>query len=136
MKKEKACMPLFNCYFSFWDLFKGFSLISRPFWTVGKFLPSWSEAEQVINPDKKIFLLINLVPKIPCFYIWTKFRLKNPVTTVHLVHFFIHVFEGEISCKLKNSHLGKPPLKLKKAFLICLHLSTLVHIVLHSPTFV
>ena len=59
---------------------------------------------------------MNLVPRVPSFYIRTKFRLKNCVTTVHLAHFFIRVFEGEIYGKLKNIHLGRPPLILKKYY--------------------
>ena len=82
----------------------------------GKFLPSWSEAKKLAGSDKKIILRINLVPSVPSFYTDTKFRLKNRVTTVHLLHcktnFFIHIyaFEGETYCKFKNTQLGKPPL--------------------------
>ena len=54
---------------------------------------------------------------------------------MHLAYFFIHVFEGEIYRKLKNVHLGKPPLMLKKKFfLICLYSSTLVKIRLDSSS--
>ena len=63
---------------------RGFILFSGPFCTVGKFLPSRSKAEQLPGSDQKIFLLINLVPRIPSFYIGPKFTLKNCVTTVHL----------------------------------------------------
>ena len=128
-------MPFSNCPFPISNY--RFFLFSGPFWTVRKFLPSWSETQQLADSNKKnFFLLINLIPIIPSFYIRIKFRLKNCETTVHLAHFFIHVFEGEICGKLKNIHLGKPPLILKKFFLICLHSSTLVYIRLHSPTFV
>ena len=86
---------------------------------------------------KKLFLLINLVPRLPSFYTRTKFRLKNCVFTVHLlqrkINFFNHVwFEGEIYCKLKNIHLGKPPLISKHFF----NSFTLLYIRLHSSTFV
>ena len=49
---------------------------------------------------------------------------------MHLAHFFIHVFQGEIYGKLKNIHLGKPPLILKKRF------SWFVYIRLDSSTFI
>ena len=85
---------------------------------------------------KKIFFLINLFPRVPSFYIRTKFRLKNCVTTVHLLqcktNFFTHLcFEGEIYCKLKNIHLGKLPLISKKRFFDSF---TLVHIRLDSSS--
>ena len=57
---------------------------------------------------------------------------------MHLAHFFIHVFEGEIYGKLKNIHFGEPPLILKKSFYwfvyIRLHSSTLVYIRLDSSS--
>ena len=55
---------------------------------------------------------------------------------MRLAHFFIHIFKGEIYGKLKNIHLGKSRLILKKAFLICLHSSTLIYIRLHLSTFI
>ena len=72
---------------------------------------------------------MNLVPSVPSFCTRTKFRLKNRVTTVHLLqfktNFFIHIyaFEGEIYCKLKNIHLKEhqinehqPPLYKQRFF--------------------
>ena len=78
-------------------------------------------------------MLINLVPRVPSFYKQTRFRLKNSVTTVDLAHFFIYVFEGEIYGKLRNIHLGNPPLILKRNFF---YLFTFVYTRLHSSTFV
>ena len=81
-------------------------------------------------------LLRNVVPRIPSFYIRIKSRLKNLVTTVHLLqcktNFFICLcFWGRHLCKLKNIDHGKPPLTSKKNFFwfvyTCLHLSRLVY---------
>ena len=81
MKKVKACMPFyFETYLN-----NGFVLFFRPFWAVRKFLRSWSETEQLTGSDKKCFWLINLVLRVPSFYIGTIFALKNRVTTVHLL---------------------------------------------------
>ena len=97
-------------------------------------------------------MFVNPVPRVPSFYIRTKFRLKNLVNTVHLlqckeISSFICAFEGEIYGKLKNINLGKPPLKSRKRFfdsftLVYIRLdlssdsSTLVYIRLNSPTLV
>ena len=99
-------------------------------------------------------MLRNVVPGIPSFYIRIKSRLKNLVTTVHLLqcktNFFIRLcFWGRHLCKLKNILLlqcvyynvkqissfvyvfGKPPLISKKNFFwfvyTRLHLSRLVY---------
>ena len=57
---------------------------------------------------------------------------------MHLEHFFVYVFEGEIYGKLKNIHLRKPTLILKKSFFwfvyIRLHSSTFVYICLNSSS--
>ena len=63
---------------------KRFFLFSKTFWTVRKLLPNRSEAEKLACSDKKV-LLSNLVPSLASFYIRTKSRLKNRVTTVHLL---------------------------------------------------
>ena len=70
------------------------SRFSRPFWTAGKFLQSWSDT--IISWFRqKFFLLSNLIPRVPSFYVQTKFRLKNWITIVHLLqcktNFFIHL---------------------------------------------
>ena len=108
---------------------KRFFLFCGPFWTDGKFFLGRSEAEQLAGSDKKFFWLTDLFPKVPSFYIWTKFRLK--VMQRQCIYYyvkqsysFIYAFEGEIYGKLMNIHLGKPPLISKKSFLVCSHLST------------
>ena len=122
---------------------KRFFLFCGPFWTDGKFFLGRSEAEQLAGSDKKFFWLTDLFPKVPSFYIWTKFRLK--VMQRQCIYYyvkqsysFIYAFEGEIYGKLMNIHLGKPPLISKKSFLVCSHLSTsftLVYIRLDQLTF-
>ena len=140
MKKEKkARMPFSNCSFSFWDLInlKKVFPLSRTIlnsWQISS-KSAWNKAVSWFRQDI-FFLHINLAPRLPSFYIRTKFRLKNSVTTMRLAHFFIHIFKGEIYGKLKNIHLGKSRLILKKAFLICLHSSTLIYIRLHLSTFI
>ena len=96
-KKRKSSYALLELPFFILrpiQLNKGFSLFSGPFWTVGKFLPSRSEAEQLAASDKKN-VLINFVPMVHSFYIRTKFTLKYRVTTVHPLqcktNFFIHL---------------------------------------------
>ena len=122
MKKQKAYMPFSNCHFPFFQ---------DHFGQFGYFFQVGLKQKNQLVQTKKIFLLINLVPRVPSFYIRTKFRLKNRVTTVHLVQLkqissLIYAFDKEIYCKLKNIHLGKPPLIYKKVFLIRLHSSTFV----------
>ena len=51
MKKEKACMS----FYTETNLIKGFTLVSRPFWTGTKFFQSRSEAEQLAGSDKRKF---------------------------------------------------------------------------------
>ena len=90
-----------------------------------------------------------LVPRVSSFYIRMKSRFKNRVTTVHLLQckinsFLCLSFRGRNLSKLKNIHLGKPPLiskKKKKRFVYThLHSSTLIQTRLvtrlHSSTFV
>ena len=92
--KKLVCLLPFFILRPIW-LNKVFSFFSRPFWTIGKFLPSRSEAEKLAGSGKSFLLLIILVPKVPSFYIRTKFRLKYHVTTLHLfqckTNFFIHL---------------------------------------------
>ena len=133
MKNQKARIPFLVAFFHFETnlIKKRFFLFSGPFWKDGKFFLSRSEAGQLAGSDKRFFWLTNLFPRVPSFYIWTKFRLKNHVTTVLCIYYyvkqsysFIYAFEGEIYGKLMNIHLGKPPLISKKSFLVCSHLST------------
>ena len=79
-------MPFSNYPFSFWGYFNQvndllFFQAIFDSWTV------WNQvkAEKLAGSDKKKFLLIDLVPRVPSFYIWKKFRLKNRITTVHLL---------------------------------------------------
>ena len=82
-------------------------------------------------------MLINLVPRVPYFYIRTKFRLKkscNYGASITMLNKFFHspmLFKQEIYCKLKNIHLKKPPLISKKSFF---DLFTLVYIRLDSSS--
>ena len=77
-----------------------FFFCSGPFWTVGNFFPSRSEAEKLACSDKKKNLCSNLVPKVSSFYIRTKSILRNRVTAVHYnvkqISSFAYAFEGEI----------------------------------------
>ena len=41
--------------------------------------------KSLLVQKKKFFLLVNLVLRVPSFYIRTKFRLKNRLTIVHLL---------------------------------------------------
>ena len=83
---------------------------------------------------QKIFLPINLVPRVPFFYIRTKFRLKNRVTTVHLLQcktiFFVHLcFWGRNLRQIKEHPSWETSINIKKKFfLILLHLSTFIYI--------
>ena len=81
-------------------------------------------------------MLSNLLPRVPPFYIEAKSRLKNCITTVHLLqfktNFFIHLcFWQRNLCKLKNIHLGKPPL-----ISIYIYIYIYMYICLLSPTFI
>ena len=118
-----------------------FFLFSGPFRTVGKFLPSCSEAEKVACSDKKK-LLSNLVARVPSFYMRTKSRLKNRVTTVHLLQCKTNVFIClcflHSSTQFKEHSFWEASINIKKNFFwfvyTCLHLFTLVYICLDSPT--
>ena len=101
-----------------------------------EFLPSWSEAEETSLFRQNKNLLSNLVPRVPSFYIRTKSRLKNRVTTVLLLqcktkYFICLSFWGRNLHKLKNIHLGKPPVITKENFFwfvyTGLHSSTLLY---------
>ena len=125
-------MPFSNCSFSFWDQFgqKGFPF-SQIILDNGKFLPSRSEAEKLAGLDKRKFSLVNLVPSVTSFYIRTKFRLTNRVTTVHLLqcktNFFIHPhFWGRNLLQIQEHPSWEASISIETGFLICLH----------SPTFV
>ena len=79
-----------------------------------------------------------LVPRVSSFYIRMKSRFKNRVTTVHLLQckinsFLCLSFRGRNLSKLKNIHLGKPPLiSKKKKKKIRLHSSTFIYTHLDS----
>ena len=83
-----------------------------------------------------------LVPRVSSFYIRMKSRFKNRVTTVHLLQckinsFLCLSFRGRNLSKLKNIHLGKPPLiSKKKKKKIPLHSSTFIYTHLHSSRLV
>ena len=138
-KSKKLVCPFLIALFLFeTNLIKQrFFLFSAPSWTVGKFLPTRSEAEKLASLDKKN-LLSNLVLRVPSFYIRTKSRLKNRVNTVHLLkcktNLFIQLcFWGRNLRELKNTHLGKP-LLISNFFFF--DLLTLVYIRLQSSRFV
>ena len=99
---------------------------------MGNFFQVGLKEKKLACSDKKNILLTNFVLRIPSFYIRTKARWKNRVTTVHLLQCKTNIirlsFWGRNLRKLKNIHLGKPPLISKKIFLIRLHSSTLVYI--------
>ena len=85
-KKQQARMLFSNFYFETNFVKWRFFLFYRPFWTVGKFPLSQSEAAKLAGSDKeKHFCLSNSFQGFhskSSFYILTKFRLKNCVTTV------------------------------------------------------
>ena len=120
---NKRCSPPFSCCpvsrQGPWNTDRKKKFREIPFNSVWSRI-SWSE-EQLAGSDRFFFSLINLVPRVPSFYVWPKFRLKNRVTTVHLlqckkISSLIYAFEGEIYGRLKNIHLRKPPLIPKKSF--------------------
>ena len=55
----------------------------RIFWTVGEFVPSRNQEISLIKIEK--FPFIELVSRVPSFYIRSKFRLKNHVAILHLL---------------------------------------------------
>ena len=88
--------------------------------------------------QKFCFLLINFVSRVPSFYIQTKVRLKNRLTTVHLlqckINFFIYVcFWGRNLLQNKEHPSWETSINTKKIFFDS---SALVYICLYSPTFV
>ena len=95
---------------------------------------------------KNIFFRLSTLFQVYLAFIYIKkFRLKNRVTTVHLLqyklYFFIHLrFWGRILLQIKEHPSWKASINIKKCFLICLHSSTLVytHLVtrLHLSTFI
>ena len=110
-------MPFSNRPFSYWDKFNWIKVFPL-FRTI---LDSWKiSSKSVWSREISLFthkqnLLRYFVPRVPSFYIWTKSRCKNPVTTVYLLqcktNFFIHLcLWGRNLSKLKNIYLGKPHL--------------------------
>ena len=86
--------------------------------------------------QKKTSSLINLVPSVPSFHICTKFRLKSPVTTVHLLQcktkFFIHLrFWGRNLLRIKEHLSWETCINIKKRFFDSF---TLVYFYLHSSS--
>ena len=80
MKNHKTRMHFSNSPFSFWDQFNWIKVFPL-FRTI---LDGWEISSNYPVQTKKS-LLSNLVPRVPFFHIWTKSRLENRVTTVHLL---------------------------------------------------
>ena len=131
-------MPFSNCTFLFWEQF--YWIIFFPFFRT--VLYSWKDSSK---PDwsrktdwfKQFFLLINLASRVHSFYIQTKFRLRNRVTTEHLlqckINIFIHLFYGKNLRQIKENLPREVSINIKKSFFdsftvvyIHLNLSTLV----------
>ena len=81
-------------------------------------------------------MLSNLIPRVPCFYIRTKSRLKNRVTTVPLLQyktdFFIRQCFLHSSTQIKGHPFWEASINMNSFFLIRLHLSTFVYTRLNS----
>ena len=143
--EAKSLYPLFQLLFFILRpirLNKGFSFF--PDWTVGNFLQVGLNQKNQLVQAKKISL-INLVPSVPSFYVRTKFRLENCVTTVHLLqrktNFFIHLrFCGRNLLQIKEYPSWEASIHIKKSFLIRLHQSRFAYTCLvtrlHPSTFV
>ena len=131
-------MPFSNCTFLFWEQFYWINFF--PFFRT--VLYSWKDSSK---PDwsrktdwfKQFFLLINLASRVHSFYIQTKFRLRNRVTTEHLlqckINIFIHLFYGKNLRQIKENLPREVSINIKKSFFdsftvvyIHLNLSTLV----------
>ena len=103
-----------------------------------QFLPSQSEAENLPDSEKKNFFCLSTSLLINFFYMWTKFRLKSRVTTVHLLqcktNFLIYLcFWGRNLQQIKEHPSWEGSINIKKKFFDSF---TLVYICLHSSTFV
>ena len=116
-------MPFSNHTFSFWNQIDNIKVFPL-FWTI---LDSWKISSTSVWSRKislfkqNNFLLSNLLSRVPSFYIRTKSRLKNCVTIMHLLQYKTNLFIrlcswGRNLRKLKNIHLGKPPLISKNFF--------------------
>ena len=98
------------------------------------------QKKKPVQTKKK--LLSNLVARVPSFYMRTKSRLKNRVTTVHLLQCKTNVFIClcflHSSTQFKEHSFWEASINIKKNFFwfvyTCLHLFTLVYICLDSPT--
>ena len=132
--KTKNSYALFEWPFSFWDQFnwmKVFPLFRTIFGQLVNFFPITLFRQK----KKKNSLLSNLVPRVPSFYIRAKSKLKNRVTTVHLLQcktdLIIRLcFCGRNRSKLKYIHLRKSPLMSEKFVWFvytCLHSSWVVY---------
>ena len=98
------------------------------------FFPSRSEAEKFAGSKKNFFFAYQPCSKGTFFLYTDKIQIKKLLdysasirtSNVKQISSFIYAFDGEIYSKLKNIHIGKPPLVYKKVFLIRLHSSTFV----------
>ena len=137
-------MHFSNSPFSFWDQFNWIKVFP-----LFRTILDGSEISSNYPAQIKKTLLSNFVPRVPSFYIWTKSRLENHVTTVHLLqcktNFIIRLcivtrntcFWERNLRKLKNIHLRKSLLISKKFFwyvYTSLDLFTLVYIRLDSSS--
>ena len=82
MKKQKTRMSFSSYHFSFWDQYKAFfPFFPDRFGQLGNFFQVGLKQKNL----QKNYLLINLVPSVAFFYIRTKCKLKNRVTTLHIL---------------------------------------------------
>ena len=131
MKKQKVRTRFSNCTFSFWDQFNWIKVF--PFFQTT--LDSSEISSKSVWRRKFSWFRQNLIPRVASFYIRTKFRLKNSVTTVHLLQcktiFLIHLcFRGRNLLQIKEHPSWEPSVNIKKMFFwfvyTCLHSSRLV----------
>ena len=101
-------------------------------------ISSKSVCSRKISLFRQKNLLSNLIPRVPSFYIRIKSRVKNRVTTVHLLqcktNFFIRLFFLHSSTQVKEHPFWEASVNIKKK--IFFDSLTLVYICLHSSTFV
>ena len=154
-KNEKAKSSYALLYLSLFilrpiQLNKSFSFFPGHFGQLRNFFHVGLKQKKLAGSDIFFFfffLLINLVPRVLPFYIRTKFRLKNRVTTAHLLqcktNFLNHLsFWGRNLLQIKEHPPWEASINIQKKFYwfvcTCLHSSTLVyiHVVtrLHSST--
>ena len=127
-KTKKLVCPFLIAHFHFeTNLIKGFCSFLDHFGQLGNFFQVG--LKHFSSSGKKFFLLSNLFPRVPSFYIQTKSRLKSHVQCIYynatvLKYYntsitmsydeskFLHspMLLREKSVQIKNIHLGKPPL--------------------------